>query len=125
MCSPSRHPERVAHDRSLLGTLEIFVVAELQRPAACHDERLRFSYYRDKGQLEVDVVLENEAGEMVGIEVKAAATVTAGDFKGLRKLAELSAKTLRAGVVLHDGDQSTPFGDNLLFAAPVAALWAP
>lgn len=116
--------EKVSEDRSLLGSvLESFVFAELQRLAAFYDDRLRFSFYRDKDQVEVDVVLENEANEMVGIEVKAAATVTASDFKGLKRLADLN-EGFRAGVVLYDGDQTIPFGDNL-YAAPVAALWAP
>jgi len=115
--------EKVAEDRSLFGSvLETFVFAELQRLAAFYDDRLRFSFYRDKDQVEVDVVMENEANEMVAIEVKAAATVTSADFKGLRRLADLN-KGFRAGIVLYDGDQTVAFGENL-FAAPVAALWA-
>ena len=30
-----------------------------------------FSHYRDKDQDEVDIVIENETGELVGVEVKA------------------------------------------------------
>lgn len=116
--------ERITADRSLFGpVLETFVFAELQRLATFHDEALRFSFYRDKDQLEVDFVLGNDAGQMIGIEVKAAATVTAADFKGLRKLAELNAKTFRSGLVLYDGDTIIPFGENL-YAAPLSSLWA-
>lgn len=39
-------------------------------------ERVSIFHYRDKDQLEVDFVLENAAGQVVGIEVKAAASVT-------------------------------------------------
>ncbi|WP_369062028.1 ATP-binding protein [Caulobacter sp. 73W] len=117
--------ERISADRSRFGAvLETFVFAELQRLATFHDEALRFSFYRDKDQLEVDFVLENDAGQMIGIEVKAAATVTAADFKGLRKLAELNAKTFRSGLVLYDGDTVIPFGENL-YAAPLSSLWSP
>jgi hypothetical protein len=39
-------------------------------------------HYRDR--LEVDFVLENSAGEVIGIDVKSAATVTRRDFVLLR-----------------------------------------
>ena len=67
-------------------------------------------------------MVENEAGELVGIEVKAAATVNASDFKGLRKLADATRDALKLGLVLDHGEQTVPFGDRL-FAAPVSCLW--
>lgn len=116
--------ERIAVERGLFGPiLETFVFAELQRLASWSDDRVRFSHYRDKDQLEVDIVLESEDGDIVGVEVKAAATVTAADFKGLKRLADIAGKPFRLGVVLYDGDQTISFGDNLL-AAPIASLWA-
>ena len=39
------------------------------------------NHYRDKDQDEGDIVVEMHDGRLVGIEVKAAATVTANDFK--------------------------------------------
>ena len=59
---------------------------------------------------------------MVGLEVKAAATVTAADFKGLRKVAVATGRTFKAGWVLYDGDKILPFGDNLA-AIPLSCLW--
>jgi predicted AAA+ superfamily ATPase len=44
-------------------------------------------HYRDRDQLEVDFILENAAGEIVGIEVKSAASVTRPDFLGLERVA--------------------------------------
>ncbi|CAN1565604.1 hypothetical protein MCEGE14_02901 [Burkholderiaceae bacterium] len=41
-------------------------------------------YYRDTEKVEVDVVIENAKGQLVGVEVKAAATVKASDFNGLK-----------------------------------------
>jgi hypothetical protein len=58
----------------------------------------------------------------VGIEVKAAATVMSGDFKGLRKLANACGDDFKAGIVLYDGELTLPFGDGL-FAAPISCLW--
>ena len=80
-------------------------------------------HYRDKDQNEVDIVVENPAGEVVGIEVKAAATVGARDFSGLRKLADSCGDELKLGVVLYDGAQVVPFGARMI-AAPVSCLWA-
>ena len=71
---------------------------------------------------EVDLVVEHEAGELVGIDVKASATVKTGDFKGLRKLAGATGDALRLVVVLYDGTHTVPFGDRL-FAAPVSCVW--
>lgn len=116
--------ERISAERSLFGpVLETFAFAELQRLAAFHDDAIRFSFYRDKDQVEVDFVLENDAGDMIGIEVKAAATVAPADFKGLRKLAQLNPNTFRSGLVLYDGDAVIPFGDGF-HAAPMSSLWA-
>lgn len=55
-------------------------------------------------------------------EVKAAATVSASDFRGLRKLQAAAGKRFCSGVVLYDGETSAGFG-NGMYAVPVRALW--
>jgi predicted AAA+ superfamily ATPase len=115
--------ERIDRDRTLLGPLlEAFVFSEVLKQNTWLDETCTVFHYRDKDQDEVDIVIENEAAGLVGIEVKAAATVTAGDFKGLRKLADAARDNLKLGIVLYDGDSTVPFGDRM-FAAPVSCLW--
>lgn len=110
-------------DRHLLGQiLETFVFQELRRQASWHDEPLAFFHYRDKDGVEVDIVIERGARALVGVEVKAAATVTAADFRGLRKLREAAGKRFVAGVVLYDGETSARF-DEQLYAVPLRALW--
>jgi uncharacterized protein len=59
---------------------------------------------------------------IVGIEVKATATVSGADFSGLRKLAEACGKRFIIGLVLYDHDTIVPFGGRL-FAAPISTLW--
>lgn len=116
-------PDHVARDRTAFGALlETFVFAELQKLASWSDTRVSVSHFRDKDGNEVDFVLENQRGEVVGIEVKAAATVTAGDFGGLRKLAGACGDKFVQGFVLYDHDQAVPFGDKM-HALPMAALW--
>ena len=84
--------ERIAKDRSIssiLGPLlETFVFSEVLKQASWFGESWALYHYRDKDQDEVDLVIETGSGALVGIEVKASATVNASDFKGLRKLAE-------------------------------------
>ena len=43
-------------------------------------------HFRDRDGFEVDIVIEKGAQAVAGVEVKAGATVTASDFRGLRKL---------------------------------------
>jgi predicted AAA+ superfamily ATPase len=116
-------PARLRSERVLFGSLlETFVLAELLKLASWDEERLEFSHFRDRQQNEVDVVVENRQGRVLGIEVKASATVTAADFVGLRRLSEGSGDRFAMGLVLYDHDKVIPFGERL-FAAPISALW--
>ncbi|MDK1376400.1 MULTISPECIES: ATP-binding protein [unclassified Sinorhizobium] len=102
--------------------LESFVVSELLKLASWSERRLSFSHYRTKDKDEVDVVIEDRRGRIVGIEVKASATVKAEDFRGLRQLQEAVGDRFVRGLVLHDHDRVTPFGEKLQ-AAPLSILW--
>ena len=116
--------ERIGKDRSVFGPLlETFVFAEVMKQVDWLAETCRLYHYRDKDQDEVDIIVEGEGGDVVGIEVKAAATVTARDFKGLRKLSAASGKDFKLGVVLYDAEQTVPFGERM-FAVPISCLWA-
>ena len=79
---------RLRADRGQFGPLlESFVFSELIKGAGWSKEHISIFHYRDKDQLEVDFVPENPAGQIVGIEVKAAASVTQRDFGGLQRVA--------------------------------------
>lgn len=102
--------------------LETFVHGELLKHATTAETNARLLYYRDADRVDVDVVLENPAGQIVAVEVKAAATVNPGDLRGLKKLAHLAGESFKLGVLLYDGEQILPLGDRL-WAAPVSSLW--
>jgi uncharacterized protein len=109
-------------DRQSLGQLlETFVYQELRRQASGAEDETRFHHYRDRDRYEVDIVLER-GNRLAGVEVKAGATVTVGDFRGLRRLAGAAGSAFAAGVVLYDGEASVGFGDRL-YAVPVRSLW--
>ena len=115
--------EALGADRPLLGQLlETFVFQELRRQASWHEAPVSFHHFRDKDGLEVDIVLESSGRRLAGIEVKASATVTAADFRGLKKMKEAAAEHFAAGVVLYDGESTVSFGEGL-FAVPIRNLW--
>ena len=115
--------ESLNRDRSMLGQLlETFVLQELRRQASWNEASITFHHFRDRDGAEVDIVLERGAHEVAGIEVKAAATVTASDFRGLRKLKEAAGKRFTSGVVLYDGEASVGFGEGFN-AVPMRLLW--
>jgi predicted AAA+ superfamily ATPase len=115
----------LAKDRTLLGqVLETFVFQELRRQASWNETPIAFHHFRDKDGAEVDLVLERGVSELAGIEVKASATVTEADFRGLRKLQAAAGERFVAGIILYDGESSVSFGHSL-FAVPIRALWEP
>jgi hypothetical protein len=115
---------RVREDDGLVGSLfETFVATELERQASWFPEALSFWHFRDRDR-EVDVIVERPSGGIVGIEVKASATVRARDFRGLVHMRERVGTRLVAGVVLYAGEQTLPFGEGM-WALPLSALWEP
>ena len=113
----------LASDRNFLGQmLETFVYQELRRQASWNLAPMSFFHYRDKDQVEVDIVIERGPTAVAGVEVKASATVRPSDFRGLRKLRKITGDRFAAGVVLYDGESATPFGDGL-YAIPIRQLW--
>jgi uncharacterized protein len=114
--------QRIHEDTGLAGALfETFVATELERQASWSSEPLSFWHYREDKR-EVDVIVERPSGEIVGVEVKASATVRAQDFRGLTHLRERVGKRLRSGVILYAGELTLPFGERL-WAVPLQALW--
>ncbi|MCY4166505.1 MAG: ATP-binding protein [Gammaproteobacteria bacterium] len=117
-------PETARRNRAPLGAIvETFVLSELLKIASWAEERYRFSYFRDKDGNEVDIVIEDEQGRVIGIEAKLSATVSRSDFSGLRRLAAASGDQFVMGLILCDHEQTIPFG-NQFVAAPIASLWS-
>lgn len=110
-------------DRPLLGPLlETFVAGELSKQISWSESRPSLFHFRTHDGREVDLVLEDAQGRVVGLEVKATSTAYASDFAGLRALAEAAGKAFVQGVVLYLGRATVPFGAKLT-ALPLHALW--
>ena len=115
---------RLKSNPTLIGPmLENFVVMELQKQCAWSRTQPQLFHFRTPPGFEVDIVMENPAGQLVGIEVKASSTVKSDDFRGLRVLAEMAGDRFKRGVVLYTGSETVPFGNHLV-AMPVSALWS-
>ncbi len=102
--------------------LETYVLCELQRLASWHEEPLYFYHYRDKDKVEVDIVIETMSGDVIGVEVKASATVRKEDFQGLERLRETAGENFVLGILLYDGDHTNAF-DDTIFSVPLGVLW--
>ncbi|MCD6526285.1 MAG: ATP-binding protein [Desulfuromonas sp.] len=117
-------PDIVRQDRTRFGNiLESFVFSELLKFTTIADDEYQILYYRDHDQYEVDFVIENFAGEIVGVELKGAATVKQNDLRGLKRLQNTAGDKFKLGIVLYDGTETLPLGDSL-WAAPISTLWA-
>jgi len=116
--------EAVLRNDSLSGRfLETFIGCELLKQIEWDALKPALMHYRRAAGQEVDYVLEEGAGRVVGIEVKSSHTVTAHDFIGLRCLAEDAGAKFAAGVILYAGDKAVTFGPHL-WAVPIAEMWS-
>jgi uncharacterized protein len=110
-------------DRSRFGhLLESFVVQQLVAHAGWTDPDLRFWHYRDKDQVEVDVVI-TRGRETWGVEVKSAASVGERDGAGIRRLAQQCGRYFRGGIILYTGTSILPTSDARVLAVPMSELW--
>jgi uncharacterized protein len=116
-------PDRLAAEPTVARpTLGVFVLTELRKQLAWSATRAELSYFRNPSGVEVDVVLEEPRGRLVGIAITTSPTVSPRDFTGLRVLAEITGPRFQRGVLLYGGAETVPFGPKL-HALPVSALW--
>jgi len=114
---------RLARDPVLSGPLvENFVVMELIKQATWSSTGVEMFHFRTAVGREVDIVLESPSGDLVGIEVKAGASVKGDDLKGLDALKEVARSRFHRGIVLYAGQEVVPFAENI-HAVPLSALW--
>lgn len=115
--------DRLITDPDMAGPLlENFVAMELRKQIAWSRTQPQMFHFRAQTGQEVDMVLEDSSGRLTGIEVKASATISGRDFKGLRALQDLLGKRFLRGVILYTGPECIPFGSRM-HALPVSSLW--
>jgi len=115
--------EEVMLDADKSGKLvETFVFNELAAQLGLC-EGFRFYHYRDREDREIDFVIENDRGVILGIEVKAGSIVSKSDFRHMIwfKNNIVPDKNF-IGIVLYTGENALPFGPDM-YAVPISALW--
>ncbi|KPQ23375.1 MAG: hypothetical protein HLUCCA13_13985 [Halomonas sp. HL-48] len=102
--------------------METHVVEQLMAQASWTEPELRFSHYRDKDQVEVDLVIER--GQAIwGVEVKRSATVQARDAAGLARLADQAGEQFQGGMLIYTGHHCIKLNVPGCFAVPIRMLW--
>lgn len=119
-----KEDERFLEQRSNAGSfLENFIVMEIVKQLTWSPISLKPYHFSIHRGSEVDLVLEDNSGDIYGIEIKSASTLQGKDFNGLRRLSQLVGEKFKRGIVLYTGEQYLGgFGDNLQ-AVPIASVW--
>ena len=113
---------RLNTEHSLIGPLlETLVITELRKQQTWSTTHPELAHFRTAHGEEVDIVLDAR-GRLVGIEVKATASVSSADFRGLRAMEEATGHRFYRGVLLYLGDTAVAVGPNM-YALPLPALW--
>jgi predicted AAA+ superfamily ATPase len=80
-------------------------------------------HYRDREKREIDFVIENEDGSLLGIEVKAGTTISKDSFKHLKWFRDnMANNNMFVAIVLYTGDSVLSFGTDM-WAVSISALW--
>ncbi len=116
-----RNEDQLISSSNFGGLLENLIFMELLKQNSWSDEQVSLFHFRDKYKNEVDIVLERDNNQIIGIEVKASATIKKQDFKGLIKLAEFNPSKFQYGIVFYSGKEILPFSQNdiQLYALPI------
>jgi len=115
--------DRLELDAGLVGSaLENFVLMELRKQSGWSHTQPQIYYWRTASGQEVDIVMEDSSGHLVGIEIKASATLHPADVRGLQALANAAGKRWIRGIVLYTGRDVIPFAKDL-HGVPVPQLW--
>lgn len=121
------HLSVLSHDRVIrhpeLGgsLLDNFVLMELRKQPSWSGPSVSLFHHRTHAGREVDVVLEDRAGRVLGVEVKARSTLSGRDFKGLKELAQDVGEDFLRGILLYPGTSPLEFGPDRLAAERAVA----
>jgi predicted AAA+ superfamily ATPase len=111
---------------SLFGTLlESLMYMEFSKQACWAQDDVALYHFRDQRKNEVDIVMERPNSKILGLEIKAAASVDERDFRGLVKLAEYAGNKFEQGCLFYTGEQILPFQhkQHRLYALPLALVF--
>ncbi len=102
--------------------LESFVISEIYKEASWSRTWVQLYHYRSRTGQEVDVILEDRGGKIIGIEIKLNSTPSKKHFKSIKKLRHETGNRFKKGILLYTGKEVVPFGSDL-FAIPLSLVF--
>ncbi len=115
--------QKAITDPTVMGkVVENFVVGELKKQATWNKTTVDQYHCRTVNNKEVDIILENRSGNIIGIEVKSNENISKDDFKGLKYLQANVPDKFIKGIVLYTGSSHFAF-DKDLYVMPISTLW--
>jgi predicted AAA+ superfamily ATPase len=116
--------EKIRLDGDKTGKLiETFVFTQLAALIDAQQQEYQIYHYRDREKREVDFIIENEDGNLLGIEVKAGSALSQDSFKHLKWFRDnMAGKHTFIGIVLYTGENVLSFGSDM-WAVPISVLW--
>ena len=117
--------EKLHHSPDLAGAvMETFTCNELLAQVDASDYEYDLYHFEYNSQREIDFILEDHTGALVGIEVKAHSRFDTSDFRHLKWFRQnLASGRPFVGIVLYTGNRVLNFSDNL-WLIPFTELWS-
>lgn len=104
--------------------LESFAVSEILKQASWNGNVADFGHFRTRDDEEVDLVLENDEGGIIGFEVKAGNSVNGDGLDGLRQLKKITGSSFVGGIALYTGVRSYTY-EPQIHVMPLDRIWTP
>ena len=112
--------------------IETFIFTQLAAAIDSSEEDYQLYHYRDREKREIDFIVENEDGNILGIEVKAGSAVNQDSFKHLKwfkenvvkkqKIQNKNSEKKFIGIVFYSGESVVSFGDGM-WALPIEVVF--
>ena len=119
-----RNDEQLLQSQHYGGLLENLIYMECCKQASWAQEDINLYHFRDNRKHEVDIVLERNNAKLIGIEIKASASVNSQDFRGLATLAEFAGDQFEQGILIYTGQEILPFQYESMtfYALPIGLI---
>ncbi len=109
------------------GMMETHVVQQIKAHLGWAEIDVNLTHWRENKNgrtSEVDLILEDNQGRLVAIEIKASGAISSSHFKGIRSFKNYYGERFHRGFVIGNGEQSVAFDEDL-WALPLASLSNP
>ena len=102
--------------------VETFVFNQLSAQTDFY--RYSLYHYRDRQKREIDFIVKNDVGGLLGIEIKSGSAVSRNDARHMVWFKNNIAREREfIGIVLYTGEITLHLGEDI-YAVPMAALWS-